>query len=79
MVPVAGPVNMTPEQMAKLKSELDMVEQNARVFGEMLTEMKPGQPGGDLELLQVIKHVFYIQVSGEISTVYGHYWFSFSR
>ena len=50
-----GPVALTPEQMAKLRSELDTVQGNVRVMGEMLTEMTPGQEqASDLELLQVI-------------------------
>ena len=53
-VMATGPVNLTPEQLAKLRSELDIVQQNCKVFGEMLTEMSPGQDNnGDLELLQV--------------------------
>ena len=49
-----GPVNLTAEQLGKLRSELDVVEQNCKVFSEMLTEMTPGQEDrSDLELLQV--------------------------
>ena len=49
-----GPVTLTPEQLAKLRSELDTVQQNCKVFSEMLTEMTPGQEEvSDLELLQV--------------------------
>lgn len=45
---------MTAEQRAKLQSELDVVQGNMAVLGEMLSEVTPGkeQPG-DLELLQV--------------------------
>lgn len=45
---------MTAEQRAKLQSELDVVQGNMAVLGEMLSEVIPGkeQPG-DLELLQV--------------------------
>ena len=40
--------------MGKLKSELDIVQQNTRVFSEMLTELTPGEESpGDLELLTV--------------------------
>lgn len=49
-----GPITMGQEQLGKLKSELDLVEQNTKVFSEMLTEMTPGQPNSDLDLLQVI-------------------------
>ena len=42
------------EQMAKLRSELDIVQQNCHVFGEMLTEQIPGQEQpDDWALLQV--------------------------
>ncbi|XP_014663210.1 PREDICTED: LOW QUALITY PROTEIN: TOM1-like protein 2 [Priapulus caudatus] len=48
-----GPINPTPEQLAKLRSELDIVMGNMRVFGEMLTELQPGRVDpADLELLQ---------------------------
>ncbi|XP_064640380.1 TOM1-like protein 2 isoform X2 [Lineus longissimus] len=48
-----GPVNPSAEQLAKLRSELDVVQGNLKVFGEMLTEMTPGQEDpSDLELLQ---------------------------
>jgi hypothetical protein len=34
---------MTPEQIAKLRSELDVVQTNAQVFGEMLITLQPGE------------------------------------
>jgi hypothetical protein len=37
------PAGLTPEQIAKLQSELDIVSLNMQIFGEMLTELKPGQ------------------------------------
>ncbi|CAG9770570.1 unnamed protein product [Ceutorhynchus assimilis] len=44
---------LTPEQRAKLQSELDVVESNMNVLGEMLSEVKPGHEERDeLELLQ---------------------------
>ncbi|XP_013401561.1 TOM1-like protein 2 isoform X2 [Lingula anatina] len=50
---MGGPVNLAPEQMAKLRSEVDIVMGNVKVFGEMLTEMTPGQENReDLDLLQ---------------------------
>ena len=56
-VPVAvnsGPITLNQEQLSKLNSELDVVQQNYKVFNEMLTEMTPGQEDpSDLELLQV--------------------------
>ncbi|KAK9887205.1 hypothetical protein WA026_021048 [Henosepilachna vigintioctopunctata] len=44
---------LSPELRAKLQSELDVIQSNMNVLGEMLTEMKPGQEQTDeLELLQ---------------------------
>lgn len=41
-------------QIARLRSELDVVRGNVKVMSEMLTEMVPGQEeASDLELLQV--------------------------
>ncbi|KAK3090173.1 hypothetical protein FSP39_009722, partial [Pinctada imbricata] len=49
----SGPVNPSPEQIAKLKSELNVVQGNIRVMGEMLTELQPSSvDSSDLELLQ---------------------------
>ncbi|XP_073247471.1 TOM1-like protein 2 [Porites lutea] len=48
-----GPVVPTPEQLGKIRSELDIVHGNISVMSEMLTEMTPGQEEpGDLQLLQ---------------------------
>lgn len=50
-----GTVSIHPQQMEKLKKELEIVQGNMRVFGEMLTELTPGKEHqSDLELLQVI-------------------------
>lgn len=38
-----GPVTLTPEQISKLQSELEIVSMNMTIFGEMLTALKPGQ------------------------------------
>ncbi|KAL3277213.1 hypothetical protein HHI36_012563 [Cryptolaemus montrouzieri] len=47
---------LSPEQRAKIQSELDVVQSNMNVLGEMLNEMKPGQELADeLELLQELK------------------------
>jgi len=53
--PVAGgPVEMSAERGMKLRAELNTVQQNCRVFGEMLTEITPGQETqSDVELLEV--------------------------
>ena len=46
---------MTPEQIAKLRSELDVVQTNAQVFGEMLITLQPGEEHPqDFEFLTVI-------------------------
>ncbi|XP_038555657.1 TOM1-like protein 2 isoform X2 [Micropterus salmoides] len=48
-----SPIKATPEQIARLRSELDIVRGNTKVMSEMLTEMVPGQEdASDLELLQ---------------------------
>ncbi|XP_070779008.1 TOM1-like protein 2 isoform X2 [Enoplosus armatus] len=48
-----SPITATPEQIARLRSELDIVRGNTKVMSEMLTEMVPGQEdASDLELLQ---------------------------
>lgn len=43
MAIATGPIATTPEQIAKLQSELDIVSMNMSVLGEMLNELKPGQ------------------------------------
>ncbi|XP_006878173.1 PREDICTED: target of Myb protein 1-like, partial [Chrysochloris asiatica] len=46
-------ITPTPEQIGKLRSELEMVSGNVRVMSEMLTELVPTQAEpADLELLQ---------------------------
>lgn len=56
--PSASPVTtptayITPEQRAKLQSELDVVQSNMAVLGELLSELKPGHEQPDeMELLQ---------------------------
>ncbi|XP_061893287.1 TOM1-like protein 2 isoform X1 [Entelurus aequoreus] len=48
-----GAITATPEQISRLRSELDVVRGNIKVLSEMLTEMVPGQEdSSDLELLQ---------------------------
>uniref|UniRef100_A0A8C6TLI0 Target of myb1 like 2 membrane trafficking protein n=1 Tax=Neogobius melanostomus TaxID=47308 RepID=A0A8C6TLI0_9GOBI len=48
-----GPITATPEQIARLRSELDVVRGNVKVMSEMLTELAPGQEeDSELELLQ---------------------------
>lgn len=51
--PQAAPVTLTAEQRAKLHSELDVVESNAKVLAEMLSELSPGKEHqDDAQLLQ---------------------------
>jgi hypothetical protein len=51
---------MTPEQIAKLRSELDVVQTNAQVLGEMLITLQPGEEHSqDLDLLMVKKKNFF--------------------
>ncbi|XP_048356967.1 target of Myb protein 1 isoform X2 [Sphaerodactylus townsendi] len=48
-----APIVPTPEQIGKLRSELEVVNGNVKVMSEMLTELVPGQTEtSDLELLQ---------------------------
>ncbi|TMW51203.1 hypothetical protein DOY81_003739 [Sarcophaga bullata] len=46
-MPTAGPTQLSPEQIAKLHSELEIVSVNMSIMGEMLTELKPGQENPD--------------------------------
>ncbi|XP_062989524.1 target of Myb1 membrane trafficking protein isoform X2 [Elgaria multicarinata webbii] len=48
-----APITPTPEQIGKLRSELEVVNGNVKVMSEMLTELVPGQSEpSDIELLQ---------------------------
>ncbi|XP_077405931.1 TOM1-like protein 2 isoform X2 [Vanacampus margaritifer] len=52
-IQTTGAINPTPEQICRLRSELDVVRGNTKVMSEMLTEMVPGQEDtSDYELLQ---------------------------
>ncbi|XP_005374718.1 PREDICTED: target of Myb protein 1 isoform X1 [Chinchilla lanigera] len=52
-LPGDTPITPTPEQIGKLRSELELVSGNVRVMSEMLTELAPTQvEPADLELLQ---------------------------
>jgi hypothetical protein len=45
---------MSADQIAKLRSELDVVQTNVQVFGEMLVTLQPGEEDPqDFELLMV--------------------------
>ncbi|EEC02970.1 conserved hypothetical protein, partial [Ixodes scapularis] len=51
-----SPVTLGPEQLDKLKRELEVVQRNMTVFGEMLSELVPGQEQhSDWELLQELQ------------------------
>uniref|UniRef100_A0A0N5AD66 VHS domain-containing protein n=1 Tax=Syphacia muris TaxID=451379 RepID=A0A0N5AD66_9BILA len=46
------PVNPTPQQLEKLRKELDIVNSNLKVLREMLSELTPGkEDGDDIQLL----------------------------
>lgn len=63
--------SLSPEQRAKLQSELDVVQSNMSVLGEMLSELTPGQEQQDeLELLQVIQFYFYFFFIDKIIWLY---------
>ena len=51
-----GPLN--PEQVAKLLSELDVVQRNIYIMSEIMTETEPGkETTEDVELLDVSREV----------------------
>ncbi|XP_071442676.1 TOM1-like protein 2 isoform X1 [Hetaerina americana] len=51
--PTAATATLSPEQLAKLRSELEVVQGNAAVLNEMMAEMEPGKEHpSDLQLLQ---------------------------
>ncbi|XP_043924004.1 target of Myb protein 1 isoform X2 [Protopterus annectens] len=53
VVPSEGPIIPTPEQVMKLRKEMEVVNGNGKVMSEMLTELVPGQASSsDVELLQ---------------------------
>ncbi|CAM2716413.1 unnamed protein product [Rotaria socialis] len=57
---------MTPEQIAKLRSELDVVQTNVQVFGEMLVILQPAEEHPqDLDLLLEL-HKTCIQMQARI-------------
>ncbi|BFF97377.1 TOM1-like protein 2 [Drosophila madeirensis] len=45
--PSSGPLHLTPEQGAKLRSELEIVSNNMAILSEMLSVLKPGQESTD--------------------------------
>lgn len=46
---------ITAEQLAKLRSELDVVQTNGQIFGEMLITLQPGEEHpADFQLLMVM-------------------------
>lgn len=53
----SGAVALSPEQISKLQSELEIVSMNMSIFGEMLTALKPGQEDpSDHKLLTDLCH-----------------------
>lgn len=52
-----GPINLSPDQLAKLHRELTVVQGNITVFEEMLNEMTPGnEHPDDYDLLQELNN-----------------------
>lgn len=52
-----GPINLTPDQLAKLHRELSVVQGNITVFEEMLNELTPGnEHPDDYELLMELNN-----------------------
>ena len=50
-----GPRTLTPEKLAKLRSQLDVVQGNVQVMSEMLIAVTPGEENpDDRSLLKVI-------------------------
>ncbi|KAH8415658.1 hypothetical protein KR222_007631 [Zaprionus bogoriensis] len=47
VAPASGPLHLTPEQGAKLRSELEIVSNNMSILAEMLSVLKPGQEAPD--------------------------------
>lgn len=48
-----NPVSLTGDQLSKLRSDLDILQTNMTVFGEMINEMTPGnEHPSDLQLFQ---------------------------
>lgn len=45
--PIVTPMHLNAEQLVKLKSELDVVQANMKVFNEMLNELTPGKEHND--------------------------------
>ena len=43
----SGPINATVTQLSKLRTDLDIVEENVRVMNDMLTEISPDKEESD--------------------------------
>jgi hypothetical protein len=53
---ISGPASITPtaDQIAKIRSEIDIVSSNIGVLSDMLTNLRPGEEDpSDWELLRV--------------------------
>lgn len=62
--PVAAVPRLSPEHMAKLYGELDVVQGNLAVMSEMLSELKPGKEHpSDMELLKVTTMLFISNIA----------------
>lgn len=59
-----GSLRLTSEQLSKLRSELDIIQENMTILNEMLTELTPGEEHpSDLELLTVRNVSFNVYIS----------------
>lgn len=61
-VDASHPVQPTPEQLEKLRKELDVVNNNLKVLREMLSELAPGQENADDIALLVELHATCVQM-----------------
>lgn len=60
------PLHLSPEQLNKLKTELEVVQGNMKVMSEMLTEMKPGQEHKDDWTLLIELHQTLVSMQKRI-------------
>ena len=59
----SGPTSPTPTQLAKLRGDLNIVEENVRVMSEMLTALSPEQEeSDDMNLLKVSILSFHVHL-----------------
>lgn len=70
-VAIPTAVSLSPEQISKLQSELEIVSMNMTIFGEMLTALKPGQEDpSDYKLLADLAQTC-VEMQGRIVELIG--------